>query len=183
MQCTPDCRHHSRKKSASKSWSRIRLVLLPSLPPTKFVPIQHETALNSPCVLSRRRALLSLEISLSQSACTTYNSHGPQKRERRVQRSSPRGSPTISAATLIFCTAACLGAPAEESAQREDRGSPYPCQGNQRCIVVARGDSGAIVPTTEERLRSANSTAASATLAMSSGVSSAYIGSEMILCA
>src|SRR5438094_10565486 len=74
-------------------------------------------------------------------------------------------------------------APAEESAQLEGRGSPYPCQENQGSVVVARGGSGAIVPTTEERVPSTNSTAASATLAMSSGVSSAYIGSEMILCA
>lgn len=73
--------------------------------------------------------------------------------------------------------------PSEESAQLEDRGSPYPCQDNHGSIVVARDGSGASVPTTEERVRSANSTAASATLAMSSGVSSAYIGSEMILCA
>ena len=74
-------------------------------------------------------------------------------------------------------------APTEESAQLEGRGSPYPCQENQGSVVVARGGSGAIVPTTEERVPSTNSTAASATLAMSSGVSSAYIGSEMILCA
>src|SRR2546429_4893441 len=73
-------------------------------------------------------------------------------------------------------------APAEESAQLEGRGSPYPCQENQGSVVVARGGSGAIVPTTEERVPSTNSNSASAAIAMSSGVSSAYIGSVRLLC-
>lgn len=54
----------------------------------------------------------------------------------------------MSAATLIACTAACLG---PEAAQLEDRRPPYPRQENQECIAVIRIRSGAVVWTTEER--------------------------------
>ena len=70
-------------------------------------------------------------------------------------------------------------APAEE---RTQTGPTYPRAGKIRAVP----SSPAVVvtaSTTEQRFRSTNSTAVSATLAMSSGVSSAYIGSEMILCA